>query len=572
MKKYLDLITESIFCKLIFAKICIVIIMIRLECWFPVKIKKSPERNLPGSLISTQKKLKRSLKFDTILGVALLVVVIPFAIDTLLVGEIQKVVAQETLRSFKTIEFSDQIKYDVEIAPFSSGLNTITVKISDFENKPLTDLDKITMKISNLQKNIAPIEIPMKEFNKQGDMPVEFQGLFTFGFSGQWQIKIEVQRTQNGNESILMNLLVKPKLEDLKIQIVEYPFPESSKPLYPLYDGNNSIWISDPSSPRLWKFSLESHEFSSYSFDGLATMFLTHDNKGKIWFTDTPRTQIGYFDPKNNQITTKTLPKLDPVIYDNVPTFIQADFDGNIWVAITNKNLILKYHPEDDSFEQIKMPSRETGPFALTIDQQGKIWFTESNSGKIGFINPKNNEINEFSPEKPLASPETLTFDKDGNLWIAEHTGLAITKFNPILKTFERISVQDKDALPYGISFDQFENIWIAQHTVNNLSVYDSSNNDLIEVPIPTETSFVQFLTSDNKENVWLVEQQGNKLGRIQITEVPNIESQTPTGNGFQLKYTEIASLLIVLGIIAISLFFVRRLKNKSRLRLLIIS
>ena len=62
-------------------------------------------------------------------------------------------------------------------------------------------------------------------------------------FQGQWQTEIEIQRTQNANESVIMNLLVKPKLVDLETEIIEYDFPESTKPLFPLYDGKNSIWI-----------------------------------------------------------------------------------------------------------------------------------------------------------------------------------------------------------------------------------------------------------------------------------------------------------------------------------------
>ncbi len=146
------------------------------------------------------------------------------------------------------------------------------------------------------------------------DNPIEFQGELTFGFSGEWQIEIEAQRTENANESKIMNLLVKPRLSNIQTQIIEYELPEDAKPLFPLYDGKNSIWISDPSAPRLWQFSLDTQEFSSYSFDGLTTTFLTQDNKGRIWFTDTPRNQIGFFDPENKQITTKTIPKLDPVI------------------------------------------------------------------------------------------------------------------------------------------------------------------------------------------------------------------------------------------------------------------
>ena len=229
----------------------------------------------------------------------------------------------------------------------------------------------------------------------------------------------------------------------------------------------------------------------------------------------------------------------------------------------------MKYLPELDSFEVIKLPERESFPFALTLDSDGNIWYSTSGSGKIGFINPKDNQITQFSSKTPLQSPESLVFDKNGNLWIAEHTGLAITKFNPVLETFEKISVPDKDALPFGMTFDKYGNIWFAQHTVDNLGVYDPDNNDLIEVPIPTETSFVQFMTSDGNNNVWFVEQQSNKLATIKMTEIPVIASQIQTNN-FELKYTEIASPLVALGIIATSLFYVKSIQDKRRLNSLI--
>jgi copper transport protein len=149
---------------------------------------------------------------------------------------------------------------------------------------------------------------------------------------------------------------------------------------------------------------------------------------------------------------------------------------------------------------------------------------------------------------------------------------MAITKFDPILETFERVPVPDKEALPYGMSFDRFGNIWIPQHTIDKIAAYDPYNKNLIEVPIPTATSFAQFSTSDNKDNVWFVEQQGNKLAMIKITEIPVITSQIPNADDFQLKYTEIASPLIAMGIIATSLFFVKSLKDKRRLNELVMS
>ena len=563
------LITESVYGQLILIKIAIAAIMVVLGGFFQFRLQRNAEKNFSSGKISVHKKLKRTLKIDAVLGIILLGIVALLTNGTLPAGEIQQVDAQEIVYGFKTIEFTENVKFDIDITPFSSGTNTILIKTSDFEGNPLNDSNQVKVKISNPSKNISPIEIPMEIIKQSENRPVEFQGEVTFGFSGEWLVEVEAQRTENANESKILDLLVKPRLANIQTQIIEFKLPEDAKPLFPLYDGGNSIWLSDASSPRLWQFSLDAQEFTSYSFDGLATMFLTQDNSGKIWFVDTPRNQIGFFDPENKQITTKTIPKLDPTISANTPIFIQADFDGNIWVSIINKDSIVKYLPELDSFEVIKLPERESFPFALTLDSDGKVWYSTSGSGKIGFINPKDNQITQFSSKTPLQSPESLVFDKNGNLWIAEHTGLAITKFNPVLETFEKISVPDKDALPFGMTFDKYGNIWFAQHTVDNLGVYDPDNNDLIEVPIPTETSFVQFMTSDGNNNVWFVEQQSNKLATIKMTEIPVIASQIQTNN-FELKYTEIASPLVALGIIATSLFYVKSIQDKRRLNSLI--
>ena len=566
------LITESVYGQLIILKIAIAAIMIGLGGFFQFKVQKNAEKNFQSGKISVHKKLKRSLKVDAGLGIVLLGVVALLANGTLPAGEIQKVDAQEIVYGFKTIEFTENAKFDIDISPFSSGTNTILVKVSDFEGNQLYDSNQLKVKISNPSKGISPIEVPMELIKQEEDRPIEFQGELTFGFSGEWLVEIEAQRTENANESKLLNLFVKPRLNDIQTQVIEYELPEDAKPLYPLYDGSGSIWISDASAPRLWQFSLETQEFTPYSFDGLTTTFLTQDSKGNIWFTDTPRNQIGFLDPHTKQITTKSIPKLDPVISENTPLFIQSDFDGNIWITVINKDKIVKYSPDTDEFEEIILSQKESLPFALAIDDEGKIWYTTTGAGKIGYIDSKNNKIREFSAEPPLQGPEALLFDDEGNLWIAEHTGLGIARFNPVFETFDRISVPDDEALPFGMTFDKYGNVWFAQHTVDSIGVYDPDNDHLIEVPIPTETSFVQFMTSDGNDNVWFVEQQANKIGTIKITETPLIASQLQTTERLELKYTEIASPLIALGIIATSLFYVKSIQDKRRLNSLISS
>ena len=84
-------ITESLYGKLIIAKIVIAAIMVGLGAFFQYKVQRSGENNIESKSLSVHKKLKRSLKVDATLGIILLGVVALLANGTLPAGEIQKV-------------------------------------------------------------------------------------------------------------------------------------------------------------------------------------------------------------------------------------------------------------------------------------------------------------------------------------------------------------------------------------------------------------------------------------------------------------------------------------------------
>jgi copper transport protein len=221
------LITESVYGQLIILKIAIAAIMVAFGGFLQFKVQKNAEKDFASGKILVHKKLKKSLKVDAILGIMLLGVVALLTNGTLPAGEIQKVDAQEIVYGFKTIEFTENTKFDIDISPFSSGTNTIIVKVSDFDGNPLTDSNQLKVKVSNPSRNISPIEVPMEMMKQSEDKATEFQGELTFGFSGEWLVEVEAQRTENANESKLLNLLVKPRLVDIQTQIIEYELQTS---------------------------------------------------------------------------------------------------------------------------------------------------------------------------------------------------------------------------------------------------------------------------------------------------------------------------------------------------------
>ena len=551
-----QLLTNSYYGYMIMAKIAIAGMMIGLGGYNQFKIQKDGTEAIESSN-TTHKKLKRSLRTEAMLGIALLGFVALLTNTSLPVISENQASAQQSSAGLQTMVFSKNVRFDVDLEPFRAGKNSITISAYDPDGNPLDDVSSIGIKISNPQKNIVPIEVPLTESEKQA----RYEGEITFGFSGKWNVEIEAQRTEHENEVASMLVNVKPHVSDIKAEITEISLPDGASPLYPTFDGNDAIWLSDSTSPRLWKYSISKENFTSYKFDGKASVFLKIDNAGKVWFTDSPDSKIGYFDPTTEQFTLVPLPK------KAIPVSLETDLDDNMWVALIDQHSLLKYSQETRQFKEYKIPTNPSGPAIIKRDAGGNIWFAELEGGKIGMIDPRTEEFKEFVPSEPLKEPTALFIDENGNIWISEHVGLDIVKFNPVLQTFETATtpLTDQNALPFGLASDRFGNIWFAQHTADNLGVYDPDRDEFRDIPIPTKLTLTQFITSDNDGNLWFAEAGTKKLGKVTISELPPSDIGQ-NQSGMELRYSEFAAPFISAGIIATSLFFVKSIRDKRKI------
>ncbi|MEM3172775.1 MAG: CopD family protein, partial [Candidatus Nitrosotenuis sp.] len=545
---------QSYYGYLIIAKIAIASAMVALGGYNQIRVQKTAEGKLVSGGLVVHKKLKRSLKVEAALGIILLGVVALLTNSSLPTTQAEEQV-QKISYGLDTSAFSENVRFDLSVEPFRVGTNTVLVSASDSQGNPLEDLSGISIKISNPQRNIAPLEVPLDKLESSAST---YQGKMTFGFSGKWSVEIEAQRTNHANEATSFVVFVKPHVSELRTDVSEYGLPAEAAPLYPAYDGDDTIWISDTSKPRLWKFSISQKQFTPYEFEGKTSVFLKLFD-GKVWFTDTPESKIGYFDPATEEFHLIALPA------KSIPISLESDLDGNIWIALVDRHALLRYDPQTNEFDEYATPTNPSGPVALTRDADGNIWFAESQAGKIGMISPQDGHMQEFMPASPLKEPFALLIDTDGNIWISEHVGLSITKFDPVLQTFESVPLTDPSSLPFGLVQDRFENIWIAQHTSDKLGVYDPHKGEFAEIDIPTKSTFTQFVTADKNGNIWFVEQRGNKLGSVTLTEDPSL-SVTEQPSGFEIRYFELASPFVSAGIIATSLFFVKSMHDKRRL------
>ena len=558
--------TDSTYGKLIMLKIAIASVMIAFGGFYQIRFIQQAKKDLKST--SVFKKLKRPLRFEAGLGIALLAVVALLVNSSLPAGEIQSVSAEQGMTGYESSLFSENARFDVIVAPVGIGVNQINVIVSGLDDQPLSDISSLKIKVSNPSRSIASIEAEVTENKISGqDIFTKYSAEPTFSFAGIWQIELEAQRTENANESVLFDVRIKPALSDMRTEVTEYEIPaDDTAPLYPVYDGKN-IWISDAQKPRLWKFSIDDEKFTPYTFSGLTTIFMDMDKDGKIWFTDTPNSKIGNFDPKTEEFEIIPLPQFTLVNQRSIPTSVAIDHDNDVWVAIMDQSILLEYDQETKKFDIHNTITPDAGPTAIVIDSSNNVWFAESLVGNLGRIDVQTKQMTEFTPpEGSLAEPFALMIDKQENIWIAEHLGPSITKFNPILESFDKVNIPNSESLPFGMVLDKYDNIWAAQHVVDSLIVHDPYNNRISEVIIPTEGSFTQFVTADDNGDIWFVEQRGAKIGKVSISSVPGqttILQESPT---FEIKYVEIVAPLVSAGIIVTALFYVKSIRDKRKI------
>ena len=287
---------------------------------------------------------------------------------------------------------------------------------------------------------------------------------------------------------------------------------------------------------------------------------------GKIWFTDTPNSKIGNFDPRTEKFEIIQLPQFQLAIKKSIPTSVAVDNENDVWVAVIDQSIILEYNQSTKKFKIINTITPEAGPTAIEIDSSNNVWFVESLVGKLGKIDASTKEVSEFVPQgEPMAEPFALMIDKEENIWIAEHIGPAITKFNPILQDFKKVKISDPESLPFGMAFDKYDNMWVAQHVIDSLVVYDQSSKQMIQVLIPTEGSFTQFVIADDDGDIWFVEQRGGKLGKVSISAVPSQITVIQEETSESIMYVELVAPIIAAGIIATALFYVKSVRDKRR-------
>ncbi|MDF2737376.1 MAG: putative copper export protein, partial [Nitrososphaeraceae archaeon] len=493
------------------------------------------------------KKLIWSLRIETILGISLLFVVSILANMALPSGEIPSTnianyietinFQNQTKNSdiYSTVVYTEDQKIEVNLQPGRLGQNNIFVDFTDYNNKPVDTISNATLKLSQLERNIGPIQIDMEKISNG-----RFNAIIPISTLGLWNLEIQGKTLQPNTPNSIANLEVniKPKITDLQFNITEYKTPERSLLLYPVYQAStDSIWVGDsqPGSGRLWEFNIENQSYKEHKINGINLITLSvFDviNRNVLWFLDPTSSLLGKYNTDTMETKTFELP------IKGVISGLTIDSSENIWMTVIQDNSILKYDIKKNEFETFRIPTENSRPLGIIYDENSDyIWFAES-VGKIGRLDIESKTFTEYPnvsetntmENNILAEPTSLLLDpQTSNIYISDHEKNSVFLFNTLTSNFKEYPLTDINGLAFGMTLDAYNNLWIAQHVSDTLAILDPESEETINIDIPTSSSFVQYLVTDSKKDVWFAEQRGNALAKVTVKFIPSNQQAIDT-------------------------------------------
>ncbi|TRZ80472.1 MAG: hypothetical protein D4R90_01895 [Nitrosopumilales archaeon] len=507
----------------------------------------------------------KSVKIEAVLGIALIAAVAVLVDSGLPSSEFQNQLqgiqnnvfalslndASNSQQFTQTQFVENATRVILAVNPFSTGSNSFNISFLDSAKNPI-DMKSVQLKLTQTDSEIGPITI---------DTNKSFPGTFTtntdFGFPGHWTVRAEgVQNKVNSlNIVATYNLFVKPKLDNLQLNIKEFKTPgNSSTPRYPVYDAiRNKIWVGDTTikSGKILDFDLNSGKYTEHKIDGLnSVIYAALDSHNTLWYIDYQQKALGNYNPDDNFNKYYTIPD------QGILSSMAIDKNDTIWITSATTNKVLKFEIKNEKFDSINL-SDKSDPLGIAIDNtQGKIWIAEG-IGKISSIDISDNKVTEFAPSGnyTMDGPTGIILDPDtGKIFISEHEGYAISVFDPLVKTFQKIQL-NHDSLPYGMVFDKYHNLWLAQHTRDKLAIINPRDGQIVEKDTPSTNSWVQWMTADSQGNIIIAEERANAIATISISAGPPdtiqiTKSEIPK---FGLSYAQlvapaITGLLVIVG------------------------
>jgi virginiamycin B lyase len=188
----------------------------------------------------------------------------------------------------------------------------------------------------------------------------------------------------------------------------------------PWYAGNraNHIGMLDPKTGEIDKFMMPDDNSARDPHT------LVFDEQGDIWFTSQGANSVGKLDVESGESTIIPVPTQRSRPYGII---MAADMERP-WICLFGTNKLATVNPATMELKEVNLPNKQSRPRRLGYTTDGSIWYGDYSRGYLGRYNPEDESFEEWKmPSGKESRPYAVTVDNLDRIWLVE-TGIQPNK------------------------------------------------------------------------------------------------------------------------------------------------
>lgn len=284
--------------------------------------------------------------------------------------------------------------------------------------------------------------------------------------------------------------------------------------------GSSKVWFIETDKDRVGALdpadgSVAWHDVPGEGSQGPHTM--NADADGNLWIALENSFHIGRFNTSSHQWRLYPPPpgKTFGVTHDfafDSDRYVRPDASGRIYITDLGMNELWGIHVETGAIQTYRMPLSggeshfHSLLYGAAFDApRNRVWWAQL-YGFVGSFDTTANVPERIIPFERGSGPRRLAIQEDGVLWIPLFGSGQLVKFDSINGLeIARYDIPDPGAAPYGVTLDKRRNaLWLATSNSDRIYRFDIDTQRWSHYPLPRRESFIRMIEIDRASgDVW---------------------------------------------------------------------
>lgn len=325
--------------------------------------------------------------------------------------------------------------------------------------------------------------------------------------------------------------LPRPKGRATHVIVTEYDLPRAeAMPHDVILDAEGTPWYSDFGSQFIGALDPKTGKVTDYALpeikkgSPLGTLDLEADRDGNLWVAMMYQGGIAKFDRKEKKFQVFPLPAewQSPSTQESMVSPNYSYVDGKVWTNNQEMHAVYRLDLATGKYEDLGVTKDATTgkpvpAYGMPPDLENNLYLLEFSGTEIGKLDAKTGKVTAYPTPFLGSRPRRGRVDAQDRLWFAEYGGNAIATFDPEAQTIKEWKLPTPWSEPYDVApNNKTGEVWTGSMMSDQLARLDPKTGDITEYLLPRTTNIRRVFIDSATNTLWVGSNHGGSIVKVE--------------------------------------------------------